>query len=352
MYAPPVVTQTTMVAPTATTNAISDLMPPSQMIANGTELMSDIYAGPLACDGLFHVIGPCDEQNGNGGFDGFPLNPADTTTAPRSTALAAQFTKFVCNGIRLNFMSSSSSQIPGNVHFCAVADPTTEAPKDVGQMAAMGNYISFQIFNVNENWVIPNKFLNQAYKNLTVQKPKTGTDVTPTNTAGKVFVAIDGINSATGVSVGKLYWSYSWKLTIPKQATGANDADAVYISHDATPGSVPIRFTDADIATNMGSQFKMLHVTSTAGTYQLRVKNQSQECTLYSENNVNTIHLVSVSRDAVNWTALTVTAIGTGFSTRPYTQFIIPAGYRYVKFAYSVANTPACACLHIKTRSN
>lgn len=325
----------TKAMPNAVTLGLGKLQSRSQQIIQGSELIIDLVASSQDCDGKYHNY-PMAEGSSGKVFDGWTLNPADLNLTPRLCAMAAQYTKFRCLSLTLTFISASSSNVPGNLYVACVPDPSTLAPTDVATMSGYLGYKQMSIWGTQQVWKLDKQVLQQMYNNQVVKTPALESDCDPTNTCGKLFIGFDGITSAVPVPIGKFTLTYEYAFMVPKTTTGANSAEGVYTGTDFTAGTA-VRLTNASL---LAGGHEMIYPLATAGDYCRRASNSTSKLIIASNANVNHTHVVSVSKDKTTWEALTV-KWSSGFQTVTSDSWTIPAGYRYLRLAYSVPVTPS-----------
>ncbi len=196
-----------------------------------------------------------------------PVNIADPELFPRCSAIANQYQNWRVRSLILRYVPQVSQAMDGTILFAFVPDPDCIAPTTVDEMQQLGGCVYDQVFGKPLSIDVSPNMQNTAYNKLTIHKPATSADIVPLNSAGKLFVAISGVNVTASTVLGTVYMDYDVQLMNPRRKTNANGLDGTFTIPAEGGASSVIVFSEADLDTGVSA----LVETATAGVYRLKV---------------------------------------------------------------------------------
>jgi len=146
---------------------------------------------------------------GNFKADNYSINPANTTTFPWLSSIAALFDKYKFHKLRFFFINNSPTSIAGNVTMAVDFDTLDSTPSTGVAMTNLAKFTSFAPWKSEELSIPVNRPSNNSWL-YTANTIPTGADAKTYN-LGNFLISTEGITT-TNYLVGYLCVEYDVEL--------------------------------------------------------------------------------------------------------------------------------------------
>lgn len=182
------------------------------------------------------------------GADTYSLNVAEPTTFPRASQAAMLYQKYRITSLRISYVSRLPTTTTGMVALALMADPTSETPGSMSDVAALAGAVLTSAYS-SVDVPLPTALQAALGKNYLVKRmatPNADAD-SPLNSAARLVVASEGIANQT--ILGQLLVRYTIVFSDPK--TNPDGATCTAFYRDCPILADVVSFEDPDVA---GSQ--------------------------------------------------------------------------------------------------
>lgn len=189
----------------------------SQPVARSARVRTQTAQKQLAASGVDWLTDVSHPYAGTDPYvESFAINPAEPSSFPRLSSIAAQYQRYDFVSLELMYTPSCPTTQKGVLYIAPVRDPTAPNPLDVLTMRGLSGCVSTSVRDPCRV-VISRQQMSGALNGFYCEAPEgvTPDDDDPLRTCGRVVLMVDGVLNTDGV-VGTLILRYNFLLSDPK----------------------------------------------------------------------------------------------------------------------------------------